>query len=112
MPIQRWSEKIWVAQLAQDPAFSEDLDDLNRKAEYGELDANLVLDLSGVEHINSSNLSQLLQLRQHMIQRSGQLRLVAPPDHVWAVFLAAGLDKVFDYASDTMTALAQLQIDS
>ena len=65
-----------------------------------------------VTHLNSSNLSQLLRLRKDVIDREARLRLAGPPDHVWAVFLATGLDKVFDFATDTSTALAELQIDS
>lgn len=114
MPMQRWSERIWVAQLARDPAFSDDVDALLHRAQMqrdgGSPMPHIVIDLSGVDHINSANLGRLLKLRRSMIDGDARLRLAAPPDHVWAVFLTTGLDKVFDFAPDTSTALADLQM--
>lgn len=112
MPLQRWSDQIWVVQLATDPAFSDELDSLREQAAGAQPQPDIVLDFSEVTHLNSSNLSQLLRLRKDVIDREARLRLAGPPDHVWAVFLATGLDKVFDFATDTSTALAELQIDS
>ena len=111
MPVQKWSDHIWVACLADDPPFSEDLDELHEKALTVESMPDVVLDLSGVDHLNSSNLSQLLRLRKRMKDREAQLRLAGPSDNIWALFLATGLDKVFQFNEDTSTALADLQID-
>lgn len=117
MPVQRWSDRIWVAQLARDPAFSEDVDSLMHRAlQPAEPHASaapvphVVVDLSGVDYVNSANLSKLLQLRRMMVEGDARLRLAGPTDQVWAVFLASGLDKVFEFAPDTGTALAELQL--
>ena len=112
MPIQRWSDQIWVVQLATDPAFSDELDSLREQAASAQPQPDIVLDFSEATNLNSSNLSQLLRLRKDVTDREARLRLAGPPDHVWAIFLATGLDKVFDFATDTSTALAELQIDS
>lgn len=111
MPIQIWSEQIWVLTLTDEPALSEDLInalDLARKAESA---PELVIDFSAVTHINSVNLSQLLMLRQLSVQRGMRLKIAGLADHAWVVFLTTGLDKVFDFTRDVPTALAALQID-
>lgn len=112
MPIQRWSDRIWVVTLADEPALSEDL--INAKDEADRADAcpDIVLDFSALTQLNSSNLSQLLRLRKLAIDHSTKLRLAALPDPVWVVFLTTGLDKVFEFAGDVPSALAALQIES
>lgn len=110
MPIQRWSEQIWVAQLANEPALSEDLLLLKEEAQRIKTPPNIVLDLSGITHLNSTNLSQMLRIRKLAIERGLKLVLAGPRDSIWAVFLTTGLDKVFDFSPDVSTALAGLQI--
>jgi len=110
MAIQRWSEHIWVAKLGPDPGLSEDIDVLYRQTREDQPPPDMVLDLSALEHLNSSHLSRLLRLRKAMIERDGRLRLAAPTDAIWSLLLATGLDKVFEFAADTPSALAELQI--
>ncbi|MEZ6192300.1 MAG: STAS domain-containing protein [Phycisphaerales bacterium] len=112
MSIQKWSERIWVVRLNDDPAFTEDLDHLADQVLAPDRMPHLVLDFSSVVHLCSSNLSALLRLRKALLDRKSQLRLTAPGDAVWAVFLTTGLDKVFQFSHDTTTALAELQIGS
>lgn len=110
MPIQRWSEEIWVAQVARDPAFSEELETLLAAINGKKPAPSVVVDLSQVEFMNSSNLSQLLKLRKKVVDAESRLLIAGPPNQVWALFLATGLDKVFQFTPDTMTALAKLQM--
>ncbi|MEM6331721.1 MAG: STAS domain-containing protein [Planctomycetota bacterium] len=110
MPVQEWSDDIWVAKLAPDPAFTDDIDEMLAALERKDLRRHLVADLSGVDRVNSSNLSSLLRARKAAIDTDRKLVIAGPTDRVWAVFLATGLDKVFDFAEDTAMALAQLQI--
>ena len=112
MAIQKWSDNIWVLQLSDDRIFNEEVEAAQGQIEQEQTTPDVVVDLSGVEHLNSSNLSQLLKLRKTMIDHDARLRLASPPDKVWALFLTTGLDKVFDFKSDTSTALADLQIGS
>lgn len=111
MPVQRWSDRIWVAHLTGQPEFGSDVDYLLRHASDDGHHADVVLDLSGIETINSHDLSHLLRLRKALHEHGARLRLTAPSDRIWAVFLAAGLDGVFSFQSDTSTALAELQLD-
>jgi anti-anti-sigma regulatory factor len=68
------------------------------------------MDLAHVTQVNSTNLAQLLELRQLAIERGSKLRFAAPTDQVWAIMLTTGLDKVLDFAQDVPTALAALQM--
>ena len=111
MPIEEWSDKIWLVQLDNEPALSDDLIHVKEKLTKTEPMPDVVIDFSGVTHINSSNLSQILRLRKEAIDRDARLRITGLSDQIWAVFLTTGLDKVFDFASDLPTALAGLQIE-
>ena len=61
--------------------------------------------------INSSNIAQLLRLRKILGEGDRQLRICGVSDEVWSVLMVTGLDKVFHFAPDTMTALASIQIE-
>lgn len=111
MPIQQWSDRIWVAQLGNEPSLSEDLIGLMDRAQQARQTPDLVLDLSGVSQLNSSNLSQILRIRKLAVDRGVQLLLAGPTDSIWAVFLTTGLDKVFEFAANVSTALAGLQMN-
>jgi len=110
MPIQQWSDKIWVVQLADEPALSEELSNVRVQAEQADPTPHLVLDLSPVQAVNSSNLAELLRIRKLAIDRDVQMRLAAPTDAVWAVMLTTGLDKVFQFAEGVPSALAAIQM--
>jgi anti-anti-sigma factor len=111
MPIQEWSDQIWLVALGNEPALSEDLHNLKERVEQAKVTPDLVLDLSSVSQVNSSNLSQLLRIRKLAVDRDIKLLLTGPSDSIWAVFLTTGLDKVFSFTEDVSTALAGLQID-
>ena len=111
MPIEEWSDKIWLVQLDEEPALSEDLLQVKEKTLGVDKMPDIVLDFSGVSHVNSSNLSQLLRLRKEAIDRNSKLRITGLSDTLWAVFLTTGLDKVFEFAANIPTALAGLQIE-
>ncbi len=111
MPIQHWSDQIWVVQLLDEPALSEDLTSLRMQAESASDYPDAVIDLSGVTVMTSSHLSHLLRLRKAAIDHDAHLRLTAVPDSVWVVFLTTGLDKMFEFAPDVPTALAGLQLN-
>lgn len=110
MPVQEWSEQIWLVQLSDDPAFSDELRPVIETLLGRPTTPGLVVDLSEVRQINSSNLSQLLRLRKLMVEQDATLRLAGPADAVWSVFIMTGLDKVFQFSESTSTAIAELQL--
>lgn len=112
MPTERWSDDIWIVRLQNEPVFSDDLHPLLQRLDRDEAPPALVIDLSEVTSINSSNLSQLLKLRKAAADHNVALRMTNPSNAVWSVFLMTGLDKVFPFTQDTATAIAEFQMDS
>jgi anti-anti-sigma factor len=110
MPVEKWSDEIAVARLADDPQLSDDLHQVSRL-----LDRDLaaaVLDFSTVRFVNSTNLGTLLELRKKVTAGGKRLILCGVGTSVWGTFLVTGLDKVFTYADDVPTALASLQLSA
>ena len=109
MAIERWSERVVVVQLADDPHFGDTIDALIFMIKAEPLD--VVLNLSAVHHVNSSNLGRLLQLRRIQNDANRRLVLCGISNSVWSVFLLTALDKLFDYSDDVTTSLATLQME-
>ena len=110
MPVEKWSDTVVVAHLADDPQFTDDvLAVVSAVGTAGGKDA--VLDFAGVRMVNSSNLARLLQLRKTTDTRSGRLLLCSVSTQVWGAFLVTGLDKLFEFSDNVPTALATLQMD-
>lgn len=106
-----WSDNILLAQLADEPALSEELGLIGDQLADAAEKPHAVLDFRGVSYVNSSNIAQMLRLRKILGEAGRQLRICGVSDEVWSVLLVTGLDKVFHFAPDTMTALASLQLD-
>src|SRR4051794_15244114 len=104
MPIEKWSDKVNVLHLADDPQFTDDLQALENQVATKPADA--VLDLAAVHFINSSNIARLLKLRKQMITRDRKLVVCGVSTQVWGTFLVTGLDKVFHFSDNVPTALA------
>lgn len=107
-----WSDNIVVTELADEPALSEELHALLDRLKASDDHApHVVLNFGQVTYLNSSNLAQLLRLKKLLHERDARLCLCSVADPVWSVFLVTGLDKVFRFVPDPMTALATLQIE-
>jgi anti-anti-sigma factor len=108
-----WSEDIVISELSDEPAFSEELNALIERVETVEcaLVPHIVLNTAGVTYLNSSNIAQLLKLRKRLAECQRRLKLCSVSEEVWTLFLATGLDKIFQFAPDPMTALAGLQLE-
>jgi len=111
MPIQNWSEKVLLVELADDPQFTDDLTGLLETIEDNS-DHDVVLNFQNVTFLNSSNVAKLLKLRKLLVvNHQRKLKLCGVSTHVWGVFLVTGLDKIFDVYDDVATGLASLQLD-
>jgi len=108
-----WSDNIILAHLSDEPALSEELNSIADRIANTEdsQKPHVVLDFSRVTYINSSNVSQLLRLRKLLDAAGHELRLCGLTDDVWSVLIVTGLDRLFRFEPDTLTALAGLQID-
>ena len=63
MPIQNWSDRIVLVNLQDDPQFTDDVNALMDLVEQNG-GADVLLDFSGVNFLNSSNIARLLKLRK------------------------------------------------
>ena len=108
MAIQHWSDEITVAELGNDPQFTDELTNLMESLEKAP--SHAVLNFGPVGFINSSNVAKLLRLRKMMLASKKRLKLCNLNTQVWGVFLVTGLDKIFEFTSDISTALASLQL--
>ncbi len=112
MPLQEWSESTLIAEMSDEPMFSEDFDALMGRLDAGDTTPDVIVNLLGVTKLNSSNLSQLLRLRKTLLSSDRRLRICSAGDTVWSVFLVTGLENLFDFTDDVATSLASLQIES
>ena len=120
MPITEWSDSIQIAELQNDPSFSDDMASLaaalqraadDRKA--GRADARVrdaILDLRHVQFLNSSNIAQLLRVRKLAHLSGAQIRICSVSDRIWGILLATDLDRIFEFSEDVTTALAAMQM--
>ncbi|MBI4717994.1 MAG: STAS domain-containing protein [Planctomycetes bacterium] len=109
MSIENWSDNILVVDLQDDPAFTDDLSALIEQVE-ADKEVAVVLNFTGVNYINSSNIAKLLKLRKKLIADHRRLVLCELNTNVWGLFLVTGLDKVFEFADSVATALASVQL--
>ena len=110
MTIQKWSDKITVVELNEDPQFTDELssliDGLSKKP------VHVILNFMAVGFINSSNIAKLLRARKETLAHHRRIILSGVNTQVWGVFLVTGLDKVFEFTNDVATALASLQMEA
>ncbi len=110
MPIENWSDKVLLVELADDPQFTDDLTAVQEAAEQRD-DLDIVLNFQEVTFLNSSNIAKLLKLRKTVVMNNKRkLHLCAISIHVWGVFLVTGLDKIFDVYDDLATGLASRRL--
>ncbi len=132
-----WSEGILLSDLADEPELSEEFSAVFsrlRSSEGGGEDdgpsfgsardgsrgeeplspgdpvPHVVLNFSGVSYLNSSHIAALLRMRKRLVEAGKQLVLCSMGDEVWSMMLLTGLDKVFQFAPDPLTALASVQL--
>ena len=112
MPITEWSDGIFIAELSDEPTFSEEMDGLMRRlAGLDPALPDVIVNMQSVSYLNSSNIAALLKLRKKLLSEDARLRVCAVTDGVWSVLMTTGLDTVFDFTDDVATSLASLQID-
>jgi len=71
-------------------------------------DCNVVVDFSYVDILTSSSLSALLRLRKLLSDCGHQLVFYSVSGPTKSIFTATGLDGVFEFADDELSALQTL----
>jgi anti-anti-sigma factor len=110
MSVEQWSDSIVVVHLADDPQFTDELEDLDKYCVSAAFRPSTVLDCAGLFSINSSNLARLLKLRKQIITADQRLILCSVSSQVMNTLLVTGLDNVFELSQNVSTALAKLQM--
>lgn len=110
MAVQQWSDTVILAELGDDPQFTDDLaaviDQCTKDTRQ-----DVLLNLGGASYLNSSNIAQLLKLRKLVaISNQRRLKLAGVNTQIWGVFLVTGLDRIFDFVDDVPSGLATLQM--
>ncbi len=110
MSIEQWSEAVILAELGDDPQLTDDVAAIIEQCTR-EPRQDVLLNLSGVNYVNSSNIAKLLKLRKLVtITNQRRLKLAGVNTRVWGVFLVTGLDRIFEFVSDVPSGLAALQM--
>lgn len=110
MPVENWSENLLLAELADDPQFTDDVTALLEQCQSNP-NADALLSFANVSYLNSSNIAKLLKLRKLVqISNGRKLKLCGINRQVWGVFLVTGLDRIFETVDDVPTGLASLQM--
>ncbi len=115
MPLKSWSDTIMIAELSDEPMFSEDMDALVDRIDEIRHDSDdgvshVIIEFSNVTSVNSSNLGSLLRLRKLLDSCDRRLLICGVSDTIWSAMIATGLDRIFSFASDVTTALAEIQL--
>lgn len=107
-----WSEGILLSDLSDEPELAEEFSAVVERLKNTPTNElpHVVLNFGGVSYLNSSHIAALLRMRKRVHEGGKQLVLATLSDDVWSVILLTGLDKVFQFAPDTMTALARVQL--
>lgn len=111
---QDWSDQIVVANLADEPALSDELRAIEHRVREAGADRapHVVLNFSEVNHLNSSTLALMLTLRRTVEEGAGRrLCLCSLSDDVRSVLKVSRLNKMFREAPDPATAIASLQVE-
>ena len=82
-------------------------DIFNEQMEDGILD--FVIDLTNLQHINSSGLGVLITLLTKTRKKNGELYLVNPSDYIRNLMLITKLNSIFSIYSTTDEAVAALE---
>ncbi len=107
MAVQKWDDDTLVVRLSDDPVLSDDMAEVG--ARLDDTPRDVVLDFSDLGLLTSSGISRLLRLRKRTSESGRRLVLCSPTDTVWSVFLATGIDTLFEFAENVAEALARLQ---
>ncbi|MCA9300735.1 MAG: STAS domain-containing protein [Phycisphaerales bacterium] len=106
-----WSDDIVICELADEPAFSDELNGLIDRLDESDVCPHIVLTFSNVTYISSSDISLILRLRKITTDADRALVLCAVSDDVMHVLRLTGLDRIMRFTADPMTALAAIQLE-
>lgn len=109
MGIKNISEDVIFVELPiEGPRRTEELKAINEIVS-SKSDRDVIIDFSGIEVMNSWNISNLLILRSLLEESGHQLILCNVGTVTRCIFVVAGLSEVFTFVENKSAALAALQ---
>jgi anti-sigma B factor antagonist len=102
-PIGDWTVVAPVGELdlGSVPRFRQELQSLTAAGS-----ASVVLDLAGVDFVDSIGLGVIVAVAKRVLAHGGQFRLARVDDRIWSVFALVGLDAVFERYAELTDATA------
>ena len=73
---------------------------------------NILVDLSGVSHMDSGSVGTLVSVHLHTLKRGGQLKLLRPSERVRRVLQMTRLESVFDVFDQEADAVRAFGVPS
>jgi anti-anti-sigma factor len=108
MGIDHLSQCILTVELPPEPDVVSELE-IVAEVVRGEGDCDVIVNFSGVDIVTSSSISKLLQLNKLLAEFGHRLVLCNVAPATESVFKVAGLDMVFEFATDEIAALAEIK---
>ncbi|MFA5251425.1 MAG: STAS domain-containing protein [Phycisphaerae bacterium] len=109
MTIQNFSKNVLFVDLpSQEPQIGTELKSLNEIISTRS-DCDVAIDFFRVEIINSSSIGNLMILRSLMEEHERQLILCNVAVMTKYIFTVAGLDKIFDFVDDRLSAMTAME---
>jgi len=108
MGFQNLSEDIVLVELSREPQMRDELKTITDIV-HDRGDCDVIIDFSNVDIITSSSLSNLLRLRQLLLDCGRRLVFCSVPAFTKSTFRVTGLDGIFELADDKDAASAILQ---
>ncbi|NIP28637.1 MAG: hypothetical protein GWN67_28230 [Phycisphaerae bacterium] len=108
MVIDHSSQCVLTVDLPPEPDVGSELE-IVAEVVRGEGDCDVVVNFSCVDIVTSSSISKLLQLNKLLAEFGHRLLLCNVAPATESVFKVAGLDIVFEFATDEIAALAAIK---
>lgn len=100
---------VCVAVVGQEPNLTDELASLKEYFSEADPKPHVIIDMTEIKAIDSSNLSQLLRLRKQVADAGVSLYIVSVRDPIWNVIITTGLDRLFKFAPDIDAATAEIK---
>lgn len=110
MSVSEWSEQIIVADLQDEPRFSDDLSGLVERIRQADTPPGVVLNFAAVTYLNSSNLAQMIDLHKALEGHEIGLWVCDLNASLQSLFEITGLNNVFQIQANTALALAAMHL--
>jgi anti-sigma B factor antagonist len=98
------SDRIVVVDLFAEPKMLDELEAVTT-AVRDKGDCDVVIDFCNVDIITSSGIATLMELRRLLHEHKHRLVLCGVSQAIQGIFAVTGLDRVFEFADDRVTAL-------